>query len=88
MDVKTQIQQRLQAFADADLRTASMELLNTLGYRSEKTLDISSVASLQEHLDPHGYLTDENALLHRWIGIQFLFQLTDAEIGLFNAFIR
>jgi len=31
MEMKTQIQQCLQAFADTDLRTASMSLLNTLG---------------------------------------------------------
>jgi len=81
MELKTQIQQCLQAFSGTDLRTASMALLNELGYRSEKTLDISSVAELQEHLDPNGYLTDENALLSRWTDIHFLFQLTNAEIA-------
>jgi len=41
MDRKTQIQQRLQAFSGEDLCTASMALLNTLGYHSEKMLNLA-----------------------------------------------
>ncbi len=41
MELKTQIQQCLQAFAGSDLRAAATGLLNTLGYQSEKTLDLS-----------------------------------------------
>lgn len=56
MELKTQIQQRLLAFAGSDLRAASIGLLNTLGYQSDKTLDISSLAEMREYLDPHEYL--------------------------------
>ncbi|HDH04740.1 MAG TPA: DUF3800 domain-containing protein [Nitrospirae bacterium] len=81
MELKTQIQQRLQAFSQGNLRDNALALLNTLGYVSEKTLDISSLAKLQEYLDRHKYLTEENALLSRWMDVQFLFQLTSAEIS-------
>ena len=37
MEIKTEIQKHLQAFSSTDLRTASIGLLNTLGYQSEKT---------------------------------------------------
>jgi type I restriction-modification system DNA methylase subunit len=81
MELKTQIRQRLLAFSGADLRDATIGLLNSLGYQSEKTLDISSLAELREYLDPHKYLTEENALLSRWVNVRFLFQLTNAEIS-------
>ncbi|MEA3224910.1 MAG: hypothetical protein U9Q07_03095 [Planctomycetota bacterium] len=79
--MKQQIKDVLGAFAGSDLRAASISLLNTLGYQSEKTLDISSFAELREYLDPHEYLTEENALLSRWSDVRFLFQLTNAEIS-------
>lgn len=40
MEIKTEIQKHLQAFSGIDLRTAAVSLLNTLGYQSEKTLDL------------------------------------------------
>lgn len=80
IDTRKQIETALRAFSGSDLRAASIGLLNTLGYRSEKTLDVSSVTELREHLDPNGYLTEENALLSRWEDVRFLFQLTNAEI--------
>ncbi len=80
-DTKQQIETALQDFSGADLRAASIGLLNTLGYQSEKTLDISSLAELREYLDPHEYLTEENALISRWVAVRFLFQLTNAEIS-------
>jgi len=80
-DTKQQIKTALRAFSGSDLRDASIGLLNTLGYQSEKTLDISSFAGLREYLDPHKYLTEENALFSRWADVRFLFQLTNAEIS-------
>ena len=41
-DTRQQIETALQAFSDADLRAASIGLLNTLGYQSEKTLDLDN----------------------------------------------
>ena len=80
-DTRKQIETALRAFSGSDLRTASIGLLNSLGYQSEKTLNISSLAELRECLDPHKYLTEENALLSRWVDVRFLFQLTNAEIA-------
>ncbi len=79
IDTRQQIKTALLAFSGADLHAASIGLLNTLGYQSEKTLDISSLAELREYLDPHEYLTEENALISRWVDVRFLFQLTNAE---------
>jgi hypothetical protein len=39
-DTRQQIKTALQAFSGADLRDASIGLLNSLGYQSEKTLDL------------------------------------------------
>ena len=41
-DTRQQIETALQAFSGADLRAASIGLLNTLGYVSEKTLDLDN----------------------------------------------
>jgi hypothetical protein len=41
-DTRQQIETALRAFSGADLRTASTGLLNSLGYQSEKTLDLDS----------------------------------------------
>ncbi len=46
-DTRQQIETALQAFSGAALRDAAIGLLNTLGYKSEKTLDISSLAELR-----------------------------------------
>jgi len=40
MVLKTEIKERLQAFSQGNLRDNALTLLNTLGYRSEKTLDL------------------------------------------------
>ena len=41
-DTRPQIETALWAFSGADLRVASIGLLNTLGYQSEKTLDLNN----------------------------------------------
>jgi len=92
MELKTKIQQRLQAFTGADLRTASMALLDGLGYRSEKTLDLGgSPEAFLDQFDNNserGFSKDK-ALFDDWKEIHLLFQLTDQELsgqgGLFGA---
>jgi hypothetical protein len=39
-DTRKPIETALRAFSGADLRDASIGLLNTLGYQCEKTLDL------------------------------------------------
>ena len=41
-DTKQQIETALRAFSGADMRDASIGLLNSLGYQSKKTLDLDS----------------------------------------------
>ncbi|MCD4673381.1 MAG: hypothetical protein K8R77_12025 [Anaerolineaceae bacterium] len=41
-DTKQQIETALRAFSGSDLRTASIGLLNSLGYQSKKTLDLDN----------------------------------------------
>jgi len=92
MELKTQIQQCLQVFSSADLRTAAMRLLNTLGYQSEKTLDLSgSPEAFLDQFDnnPDRAFSKDKALFDDWKEIHLLFQLTDQELsgqgGLFGA---
>ena len=42
MELKIEIQQNLQALSQGNLRDNALALLNTLGYSSEKTLDIDN----------------------------------------------
>ena len=41
-DTRQQIETALLAFSGSDLRDVSIGLLNTLGYQSEKTLDLDN----------------------------------------------
>ena len=41
-ETKQHIDTALQAFSDSDLRTAAIGLLNSLGYHSEKSLDLGN----------------------------------------------
>jgi type I restriction-modification system DNA methylase subunit len=59
---------------------AAVEFFASLGYRSKRTLPITSVEELQELLDPGRYLTEQNALLSKWRSVNFLFQLTGTEL--------
>lgn len=81
-DVRQQLKEALRAFTEKDLRTASIDLLNTLGYRSEKTLDISNSpdAFLEEFDKRDRRFRREKALFSNWETIDFLFQITDDEV--------
>jgi hypothetical protein len=82
-DIKQYIEQALQAFSDSDLCTASIGLLNTLGYRSEKTLDIgnSPDAFLEEFNKRDRPFRKDKALFDHWKSVEFLFQITDEELA-------
>ncbi len=82
MEIRQNIQESLALFGKSDLKAASIGLLNTLGYKSEKTLELDS--------SPDGFLAEFNkrnrefrkdkALFDRWKSIDFLFQITDEEV--------
>jgi len=81
-DTRQQIQTVLQAFSGTDLRAASIGLLNTLGYRSEKTLDLDNTpdAFLAEFDKRDREFRKGKALFERWKSVEFLFQIADDEV--------
>ncbi len=79
-DLRTQISDALAGFATMPLREAASALFSTLGYASNRTLAINSLADVKESLDKNGLLTEKNALLSRWRQVHLLFQLTPDEL--------
>ena len=81
-DIRQQIEASLAVFGKDDLKTASIGLLNTLGYQSEKTLDLDNTpdAFLSEFDKRDRKLRQDKALFARWKSIDLLFQVTDDEV--------
>ncbi|MFC1461047.1 Eco57I restriction-modification methylase domain-containing protein [Verrucomicrobiota bacterium] len=81
-DLRTEIESTLKSFARAPLREASTNLLGTLGYQSEKTLDLdnSRDSFLAEFDKGDRKFLKDKALFDQWKSIDFLFQLTDDEV--------
>ena len=46
-----ELQKALSLFASGSLRGAAAKLLNTLGYRSERTIDVGSVEEFLDTVD-------------------------------------
>lgn len=63
-DVRNEIKEALGIFAQKNIRTASINLLNVLGYSSDKTLDLNhSPESFIEQFCQNGLeLNEEKAL--------------------------
>ncbi len=84
-DHRTSIESNLQAFALTPLRQASLDLLDTLDYRSDKTTDLEDskpqtfLDFIKEH-NPAAF-NEEKALVADWKSADLLFQLTDEEIS-------
>ncbi len=75
----------LQAFANAPLAKASANLLNSLGYTSEKTTDLGSNAesllgNIEQFKPELGPINRDKVKADRWKSCTFLFQLTNDEI--------
>ena len=81
-DTKHQIETALRAFSGTDLRAAYIGLLNTLGYQSEKTLDLDNTpgALLAEFDKRDRKFRKDKALFDRWKSVDFLFQIADDEV--------
>ena len=79
---KDEIKSALQRFGDGNLADNARNLLNTLGYRSERTLSLepNTADGFVEHFDPQNTMNRERTRLSEWESIDFLFQLTDDEI--------
>ena len=80
--LKDEIKSALQRFDDGNLVENARNLLNTLGYRSERMLSLepNTADGFVEHFDPHNTMNRERAQMSEWESIDFLFQLTDDEI--------
>ena len=85
-DHRTSIASNLQAFAPTPLRQASLDLLATLGYQSDKTIELEG-SKPQAFLDfikqhnPAAPFNEEKALFDDWKSADLLFQLTDKDIS-------
>ena len=81
---KNDIKNALKHFTDGNLAHNARHLLNTLGYRSNRTmpLDPNTAAEFIDNFDPSNTMNAERALLDEWESIDLLFQLTGDEISL------
>ena len=86
MDLRPKIQTALQAFATKPLRQCATDLLETLGYRSERTLVLEGskpqafLDLIQSQTSPLKF-DPEKALFSDWKSADILFQLTDEDLS-------
>jgi len=80
-----EVQERVKAIKTGDLRSNTISLLKSLGYASNKTMELSgSPSAFLEQFNQHPDSTrfsEEKALSKDWKEIQLLFQLTDQELS-------
>ena len=79
-NIKFALKQAILQFGTTALRSAAIELFATLGYESEKTLEIDSMQAFCVQFDHEGQLNHPSAQKPRWQSIDLLFQLTDEEL--------
>ncbi len=85
-ELREEIRATLQSFESKALHDAALSLLNTLGYRSDKTIEIPGsnpqafLELLAEH-NPDVEIDKEKALFDDWLKADILFQLTDEELS-------
>lgn len=78
---RSAIDNAVRAFNDVPLREAGLGLLDALGYRSAKTIDLDgSPVTFAREVDHEGKLAAKAACFDKWQEVQFLFQLTNDEI--------
>ncbi len=77
------IEQALKGLQNGALVINAQNLLNTLGYESELTIDFESNLAEEfiSYFDQFGKLNSERAMVDEWESIDFLFQLTEEEIA-------
>lgn len=75
------IDDAVRAFSHLPLRDAGLGLLDALGYRSAKTIELDGrPATFAREIDHDGKLAAKPACFDKWQEVQFLFQLTNDEI--------
>ncbi len=85
-DIRDKIKTALAAFASQPVRLAAIELLRTIGYESERTIQLgdSSPQGFLDFVTTHaGQSTfdEAKALAPAWKSADLLFQLTDEELS-------
>ena len=82
LDTKQAIQTALAEFITKPLAAASIGLLESLGYRSDKrfALNPNTAANFVATFGQDKPLNAEHAMLADWQTVDFLLQLTDAEV--------
>lgn len=83
-DLKKAILENLRNFRNGDLLHNAKAILNTLGYQSDKTVDLSPNTP-ENFVETFGQITSLNAdkaLLKKWRTVDLIFQLTDEELNL------
>jgi len=80
--IQSEIQDALHACGSGGLRDCSRNLLNTLGYTSNRRIDLSpnDADTFISTFDPQKQMYAERALLDQWRSVDILFQLTSEEI--------
>lgn len=83
LSLKEKIQGALKAFDGGTVRDSARHLLNTLGYISDKKIDLApnTVASFLAEFDPEQKLNRNHALIAEWRSVDMLFQLTGEELS-------
>ena len=82
---KEEIKRALQRFSDGNLAENARHLLNVLGYRSERRMDLepNTADGFLSALNPDDEeeFKPERALTEEWESVDLLFQLMDEDIG-------
>ena len=85
-ELRGNVQVALQSFESKPLRDAAISLLDTLGYSSDKTIEIPDsdpnafLNLLAEH-NPDVEINKDKALFNNWQNADILLQLTDEELS-------
>lgn len=80
-EIKHLVRDAVTSFTTQSLRSASLGLFASLGYKSDRTLAVSTVADFCAQFDPTGLLAHPRAEKANWKSIELLFQLTDEELS-------
>ena len=85
-DLRESIREELQSFESRSLRNASISLLSTLGYSSDRTFLIANskpqaFLDILADLEIEVEINKDKALFDDWLTADILFQLTDEELS-------
>ena len=83
LDHREQIVDALAGFGGQSLKLAGRNFFAALGYSSAKQFDLvpNTATNFRDHFDPDGQLDASKALINEWKAVEFLFQLSDEDIG-------